>query len=112
MKSFGPFAEPPDSEITEKLLSSSRSRKSALRRETTKKGYQGRKRNLNPNFLVWISLGGVGVFHVKGWGPKVRYVLRNPGKPNFLAGYPGILPGWEPEKFEKKKFVFNSRPLG
>ena len=28
----------------------------------------------------------------------------------FLAGYPGILPGY-PEKFEKKKFGFNFRPL-
>ena len=43
---------------------------------------------------------------MKEWGPKVRYVLRNPGETNFLAGYPGILPG-APEKFEKKKFVFN-----
>ena len=29
-------------------------------------------------------LGGVGVFHVS------QNVLRNPGKPNFVAGYPGI----------------------
>ena len=30
-----------------------------------------------------------------------------------LAGYPGILPGIPavPEKFEKKKLVFNFRPL-
>ena len=47
----------------------------------------------NPNFWVRISSGGVGVFHVKGWGPKVRYVPRNPGKPNFRAGYPGIFAG-------------------
>ena len=26
-------------------------------------------------------------------GQKVRYVPRNPGKPNFLAGYPGIFAG-------------------
>ena len=55
---------------------------------------QGRKRNPNPNFLIRISSGGVGVFRVKAWGPKVRYVLRNPGKPNFLVGYSGILPGY------------------
>ena len=24
----------------------------------------------NPNSWVWISSGGVGVFHVKGWGAK------------------------------------------
>ena len=32
---------------------------------------------------------------VFGWGggQKVRYVLRKPGKPNFLAGYPGISAG-------------------
>ena len=29
----------------------------------------------------------------RGGGQKVRYVLRNPGKPNFWAGYPGILGG-------------------
>ena len=29
-----------------------------------------------------------------GGGQKVRYVLRSPGKPNFFAGYPVILPGY------------------
>ena len=28
------------------------------------------RKNTNPNFWVQISSGGVGVFHVKGWGPK------------------------------------------
>ena len=42
--------------------------------------------------------GGVG-------GQKVRYVPRNPGKPNFLAGYPGILAG-RPKSL-RKKIVFN-----
>ena len=66
--------------------------------------HQGRKRNPNPNFLVRISSGGMGVFHVKGWGAKkVWYALRNPGKPNFLVGYPGILVG--PAKSEKKNCV-------
>ena len=31
---------------------------------------------------------------MKGGGQKVRYVPRNTGKPFFLAGYPGILPGY------------------
>ena len=51
---------------------------------------QGRKRNPNPNFVVRISLGGVGVFHGKGWGPKIRYVLRNPGKPTFWRDIPEL----------------------
>ena len=51
---------------------------------------QARKRNPNPNFLVQISSGRVGVFHVNGVGAKkVRYVLRISGKRNSLAGYPG-----------------------
>ena len=38
-------------------------------------------------------------------GQKVQCVLRNPGKPNFWAVYPGFLAGHPglPEKFEKKK---------
>ena len=35
---------------------------------------QARKRSTNPNFWVRISSGGVGVFHMKGGGQKVRYV--------------------------------------
>ena len=31
---------------------------------------RARKRKPNPNILIWISSGGVGVFHVKGRGPK------------------------------------------
>ena len=30
----------------------------------------------------------------RGGGQKVRYVPRNPGNQTFLAGYPGILPGY------------------
>ena len=30
----------------------------------------------------------------EGGGAKLRYVPRNPGKPNFWAGYPGKLPGY------------------
>ena len=50
----------------------------------------------------------------RGGGPKVRYVLRNAGKPNFLPGYPGFLPGYPGgarKVWEAKKFVFNFRPL-
>ena len=47
---------------------------------------QGRKRNPNLNFLVRIFSGGVGVFHVKGWGPKSSVCPSKPGKSNFLGG--------------------------
>ena len=69
--------------------------------------FQGRERNPNPNFLVRISSGGAGFFHVKGWGPKRSvYVLQNQGsgkekahkhKQNFpvIARVGGVLPtGW------------------
>ena len=71
--------------------------------------YQGRKRNPNPNFLVRVFSGGVGVFHVKGWGPKSSVC---PSKvfwrdiPGFCRDIPEV-----PEKFERKKFVFNFRSL-
>ena len=73
---------------------------------------QGGKRNPNPNFLIRIFSGGVGVFHMKGWGPKSSVCASKPretkcfGGPGFCRDIPGA-----PEKFEKKKFVFNSRPL-
>ena len=50
----------------------------------------------------------------RGGGQKVRCAPQNQGNQTFLAGYPGILLGYipaVPEKFEKKKFVFNFRPL-
>ena len=66
------------------------------------------KRNPNPNFLVRISSGGVGVFHVKGWGPKSSVC---PSKPRETKLFGGIsrdfwrdIPG-EPEKFEKNVCV-------
>ena len=40
---------------------------------------------------LWV---GWGSSTSRGGFQKVRYVLRNPGKPNFLARYPGILPGY------------------
>ena len=48
--------------------------------------FQGRKRNPNPNFLVRISSGGVGVFHVKGWGPKSSVCLSKPGETKLFGG--------------------------
>ena len=47
---------------------------------------QARKESPNPNFGVRISSSGVGVFHVKGWGPKSSVCPLKPGKSNFLAG--------------------------
>ena len=35
-----------------------------------KRSFLRRKRNRSPNFLVRISSGWLGVFHMKGWGPK------------------------------------------
>ena len=43
-----------------------------------------------PDIFGWgggLPCEGVG-------GPKVRYVLQNSGKPNFLAGYPGVWAGY------------------
>ena len=48
---------------------------------------QGRKRNPNTNFLVRILSGGVGVFHVKGWGPKSSGC---PSKPREIKLFGGI----------------------
>ena len=45
---------------------------------------------LSPDIFWWgggLPREGVG-------GQKVRYVPRNPGNQTFLAGYPGILPGY------------------
>ena len=63
---------------------------------------QGRKKNTNPNLLVWMSSSGVGVFHVKGWGPKSWVYPSKPreNKP-FLAGCPGISRGC-PKSLRKK----------
>ena len=66
---------------------------------------QGKKRNPNPNFLIQIFSGRVGVFHVKGWGPKSSVCPSKPREtklfrrdiPRFCLDIPGV-----PEKFEKK----------
>ena len=46
----------------------------------------GKKRNPNPNFLVRMSSGGVGVFHVKGWGPKSPVCPSKPTETKLLGG--------------------------
>ena len=64
---------------------------------------------LSPDIFLW----GGDLPHEGVGGQRVRYVPRNQGNQTFLAGYPGIC--WDipavPEKFEKKKFVFNFLPL-
>ena len=75
---------------------------------------QARETNPNLNFRARIFSGGVGVFHMKGWGPKSSVCPSNPGKSNFFGGisrdFAGDIPQ-VPEKFEKKKFGFNFRSL-
>ena len=66
------------------------------------------------NRLVRIFSGGVGVCASRGGGQKVRYVPRNQGNQTFLAGYPGILPGYPGgarEVWEKKVCVHFSFPI-
>ena len=48
--------------------------------------HEARKRNPNLNFLVRIFSGGVGFFHVKGWGAKSSVCPSKPGKSNFFGG--------------------------
>ena len=55
---------------------------------------QVRKKNPNLNFWVRYFLVGWGSSTWRGGGQKVQYVPRNPGNQTFLAGYPGILPGY------------------
>ena len=75
------------------------------------------KKNGTQTQTFWSGYfsGGVGVFHVNGWGPKssVCPSKHRPTKffwrdiPGFCRDIPGFLPG----KFEEKRFVFNSRPI-
>ena len=44
------------------------------------------EKSTNPHFSVRIFSGGLGVFHVKGWGPKSSVCSLKPGKSNFFAG--------------------------
>ena len=75
---------------------------------------QARKRNPHPNFWVRISSGGVGVFHVKGWGPKSSACPAKPGKPSFFRGISWDFAGISqecPKSLRTKQFVFIFRPL-
>ena len=49
---------------------------------------QARKRNPNPNFWVRISSGGVGVFHVNGWGPKTSVCPSKSRETKLFGGVP------------------------
>ena len=60
-----------------------------------------------------MSCGGVGVFHVKGWGPKSSVCHSEPKETKLFSGISrdfcqDILGA--PEKFEKTKFVFYFGP--
>ena len=44
----------------------------------------GKKKEPKPR--LFGPSGGVGVFHVKGWGPKSSVCPSKPGKPNFFGG--------------------------
>ena len=56
--------------------------------------YREEKGTQTQTFGSGYLLVGWGASTLRGGSQKVRYVLPNPGKPNFLAGYPGILPGY------------------
>ena len=47
-----------------------------------------KKKDPKPKLFGPDIFGWGGCLPREGVGPKVRYVLRNPGKPNFLARYP------------------------
>ena len=55
----------------------------------------GKKKEPKPKLFGPDIFGGRGggLPREGGGGQKVRYVLRNPGKPNFLAGCPDIFAG-------------------
>ena len=46
------------------------------------------------NFLVRISSGGVGVFHVKGWAQKFDMAFETQGNQTFWRDILGFLPGY------------------
>ena len=71
-------------------------------------GAQARKKEAKPNFLVRISSGGVGVFHLKGWGPRSSACPSKPRETKFLRDIPGFLeryPGGARKVREKKVCV-------
>ena len=75
---------------------------------------QARKSNPNPNFLVRISSGRVGVFHVKGWGPKSSVCPSKPRETKlFFGGYPGTFAGISrgcPKSLRKKSLCLTLVP--
>ena len=70
----------------------------------------GKRKEPKPKLFGLDIFGWVGVFHVKEWGPKSSICPSKPGKPNIFGRISRDIPG-VPEKFEKKKFVFNFRSL-
>ena len=67
------------------------------------------KETQTQTFGSGYPLVGWGSFLWRGGGRKVRYVPRNQGDQTFVAGYPGILPGYPggARKVWEKKIVFN-----
>ena len=68
----------------------------------------------NLNFWVRIFSGGVGVFHVKGWGPKSSVCLSKPGKSNFFGGTSRDFAriSWRsPKSLRKKSFCSTFGPI-
>ena len=47
---------------------------------------QARERSTNPDFWIRMSSGGVGVFHVNGWGQKVWSCPSKPRETKLLGG--------------------------
>ena len=67
-----------------------------------------KEKSTNPNFWVRIFTGGVGVFHMKGWGQKSSVHPSKPGRSNFFGGISEILlgyPGSVRKVWEKKVCV-------
>ena len=66
----------------------------------------GTEKEHKPKHLSPDISGGVGVFHVKGWGPKSSVCPSTTGKSNFWGGISRDFAGISrrcPKKFEKKK---------
>ena len=76
---------------------------------------QARKKSANPNFWVRIFSGRVGVFHVKGSGPKSSVCPSKTGKSDFFGGtsrdFARISQNCPKSLRETKKFVFSFWPL-
>ena len=77
--------------------------------------FQARKKNPNLNFWVRIFSGGMGVFHVKGWGPKSSVCPSKPRESNFFGGKSRDFAGISRQKarkvWEKNVWVQFSSPI-